>query len=349
MKAVFNPGDPAHPMDNGKVIAPPAATVYYDQNGYGRIEKNGRLRLAPVEALYLAARGKIEIEGFDFDQFLAECAKTPGFLRSYTVYRDIRERGYVVTTGPQDYRIFPRGQRPGHGQTRYLLRVVSERDLVDLSMVLREAQTAANMRKQFLLAAADDELEITYYEIRIQKPQPKAESTEDQKPELHVSGNLAGVTAYVTSDGPELTTILKTKWLGTLLDGKRTFLAPVEAAWMLETDQLTLNPALTPGEYQQLASAVDPEFSEKMIVYRHLRDMGFSPRTGYKYGHHFRVYTEENSHSEMLVHACPQNLKLPMSVISRSVRLAHSVKKKMLFASVHETELTFIEFARIKL
>ena len=38
-----------------------------------------------------------------------------------------------------------------------------------------------------------------------------------------------------------------------------------------------------------------------------------------------------------------------MSVISRSVRLAHSVKKKMLFACMENDEVVFIEFARMKL
>ncbi len=346
MKAVFIQTKDSSPAGGGNVIAPPAAAALYEQSGYGRIEKTGKLRLACVEALYLIARGKIEVEGFSFDQLLAECAKFPGFLRSFTVYRDIRERGYVVTTGPQDYRIFPRGQRPGHGQSRYLLRVVSERDLVDLSVVLSEAQSAANMRKQFLLAAADDEHEITYYEIRIQKLQRKDEETTEYP---SIPARLAGVSAYVTEDGSGITETLKNRWLGTLLDGKHMFLAPVETAWMLEHKQLQLEPEMGAEAYQKFAAENDPEFAEKMITYRYLRSLGFSPRTGYKYGHHFRVYTEQNNHSEMLVHACPHSLTLPMSMISRSVRLAHSVKKKMLFASINDDELTFIEFARMKL
>jgi tRNA-intron endonuclease len=51
----------------------------------------------------------------------------------------------------------------------------------------------------------------------------------------------------------------------------------------------------------------------------------------------------------MLVHAVGQASELPMSTISRSVRLAHSVKKKMLFGAVHNSGIRYIEFARIKL
>jgi tRNA-intron endonuclease len=51
----------------------------------------------------------------------------------------------------------------------------------------------------------------------------------------------------------------------------------------------------------------------------------------------------------MLVHAVATAGAMPMSTISRSVRLSHSVKKKMLFGCVHTAGIHYIEFARIKL
>jgi tRNA-intron endonuclease len=51
----------------------------------------------------------------------------------------------------------------------------------------------------------------------------------------------------------------------------------------------------------------------------------------------------------MLAHAIPTGTTLTMAAISRSVRLAHSVKKKMLFACVHMNGIQYIEFARIKM
>ena len=337
-------------FDGTQILAPPEAKVFYDQNGYGRVEKTGNIRLAVVEALYLIARGKIQIDGWSFDSLLPESAASPGFLRKFIVYRDIRERGFVITTGPQDFRVFPRGQRPGHGQSKYLLRVLSARDMVDLSVVLSEAQTAANMRKQFLLAVVDDEHELTYYEIRITRPSAKDAVLSSNLEDLpHISATLAGTPAYVVEDGSGITELLKNNWYGTMLDANRLFLAPVEVCWLLESGKLRLTPEMTAEEYEVLAAAYDPEFSDKMTVYRYFRSVGWSPRTGYKYGHHFRVYTEDGKHSEMLVHACTHNTSMPMSLISRSVRLAHSVKKKMLFACMENDEVVFIEFARMKL
>ncbi|HJK02450.1 MAG TPA: tRNA-intron lyase [Methanocorpusculum sp.] len=337
-------------FDGTHVLAPVEAKVFYDQNGYGRVEKTGKLRLDIVEGLYLIARGKIQIDNWSFDALLSKSALSSEFLRKFTVYRDIRERGFVITTGPHDFRIFPRGQRPEHGQSKYLLRVLSEREVMDLSVVLNEAQTAANMRKQYLLAVVDDEHELTYYEIRITVPEVKKEIIDRIQEDFpNISAKLAGIPAYVEDNGTGITKKLKENWYGTMMDATRLFLAPVEVCWLLESEKLSLIPAMTAEEYEAHAAMYDPEFAEKMIVYRYFRCIGWAPRTGYKYGHHFRVYTDKEKHSELLVHACGPGHTMPMSVISRSVRLAHSVKKKMLFASIDGENVAFIEFARMKL
>ena len=84
-------------FDGTQILAPPEAKVFYDQNGYGRVEKTGNIRLAVVEALYLIARGKIQIDGWSCDSLLVESAASPGVLRKFIVYRDIRERGFAFT------------------------------------------------------------------------------------------------------------------------------------------------------------------------------------------------------------------------------------------------------------
>ena len=41
-----------------------------------------------------------------------------------SVDRDLRERGYVVQTGPHDFRGFRRGEKTGTGESLYLVRVL---------------------------------------------------------------------------------------------------------------------------------------------------------------------------------------------------------------------------------
>lgn len=106
---------------------------------------------------------------------------------------------------------------------------------------------------------------------------------------------------------------------------------------------------ISADEYRDLVRSFDPEMEHKILVYRDMKSKNLTPKTGYKFGHHFRVYSSQKVHSEMLVQGIPQELTLPMNSISRSVRMAHSVKKKMLFACIHHEGIAYIEFARIKL
>ena len=74
-----------------------------------------------------------------------------------------------------------------------MVRVLSERDLIDFSVVQGEVRTTLNMRKQHVLAVVDDEFEITYYEVKLQKL-PGIEVTPDSKPvpchPRSISGNI---------------------------------------------------------------------------------------------------------------------------------------------------------------
>ena len=331
-------------LDGNSVLLGPDGVVLHEQGGFGRLERGG-LRISPEEVLYLVHREKVEVEGHTFEGLLAAFAGLPGLFRSFLVYRDIRERGYAVQPGTGHYRLFRRGERPGTGRSRLLVRVLSERDLVDFEVIRAEVETSDNMRKDHVLAVVDDEGELTYYAVKVAdlavvSPPPAGEPAE---------GNLFGNTVLI---GPPVPGGIRDAWFGTPLDDERLVLAPVEALYLLRKAGLSLpgkDGPLTPEAYLEKALPSDSELAEKTAVYADLRDHGYIPRTGYKFGHHFRVYARDRSHSDLLVHAIPPGQTLAVSVISRSVRLAHSVKKKMLFACVHPSGIRYIEFGRMKL
>jgi len=319
--------------------------VLYEQSGYGRLEHDG-VKLSDQEALYLHHRQKIEVSGYTFNSLFSRFAERPGFLRSFLVYRDLRERGYVVQAGPHDFRVFKRGEKPGTGESLYLIRVLSERDPIRFVKLIEEVVASRNMRKQYILAVVDDEEELTYYEIKLQK---LAESCD------HIPAVMAHDTMLVGKSAMVLVaphSDLEQSGFGKRLDDERLMLAPVELLYLIGKGIIELKQdGITVGkeEYFALAGETDGELVEKDKVYTELRGHNFIPRTGYKFGHHFRVYCGKNVHSDMLVHAVEKEASLPMSAISRSVRMAHSVKKKMLFGAVHTTGIQFVEFARIKL
>ena len=336
MKATF---------DGTSVLTGRDGRVLYDQSGYGRPEGDG-IRLAPQEALYLLHRQKIEVPGYTFDTLLAEYADQRNFLRSFLVYRDLRERGYVVQTGPHDYRVFRRGEKPGTGESLYLVRVLSERDPIRFTKLIEEVVTARNMRKQYVLAVVDDEEELTHYEIKLQKLTGAcAPSPEIGTCDAVLVGKSAMIRVSPQSD-------LEKAGFGKRFDEERLMISPVELLYLMGQGTVRVSrdgTPLTPGEFFTFASESDQDLAAKDKVYTELRRHDFIPRTGYKFGHHYRVYCGKNVHSDMLVHAIEKEAVLPMSVISRSVRMAHSVKKKMLFGCVYTTGIQFVEFGRIKL
>jgi tRNA-intron endonuclease len=317
----------------------------YEQSGYGRPEKDG-IRLSPPEALYLLHRKKIEVSGYSFETLFAEFACQPDFLRCFLVYRDLRERGYVVQPGPHDFRVFRRGERPGKGESLYLVRVLSEREPIRFAQLVSEVVASRNMRKQYVLAVVDDEDELTYYEIKLQ------DLESDCPPPVFNGKAAASVIGRYGLVHVPAQSELELAGFGKRLDNERLLLSPVELLHLIKDNAVTLRrdgQEVTFDDFFSLAAEADAELAEKEQVYSELRGHGYVPRTGYKFGHHFRVYCGKSVHSDLLVHAVRQDSALPMSVISRSVRMAHSVKKKMLFGAVHSKGIRFVEFARIKL
>jgi tRNA-intron endonuclease len=201
------------------------------------------------------------------------------------------------------------------------------------------------MRKQYVLAVVDDEDELTYYEVKLQTVPDLPLAA----PFPYVSGILAGRSAMVRIPPRSL---FGQAWFGTRLDDTRLLLSPLEMLYLAGEGVLEIRENDHPvpsGDIARRAGESDSELFQKSAVYADLRHRGYIPKTGYKFGHHFRVYSGRKAHSDMLVHAVKENEDLPMSSISRSVRLAHSVKKKMLFGCVYTSGIQYVEFARIKL
>lgn len=97
--------------------------------------------------------------------------------------------------------------------------------------------------------------------------------------------------------------------------------------------------------------ALEEDFQMKYKVYSDLRERGHIVKTGFKFGAHFRVYERGeslSSHSKYLVHAVPEKEVYSFHEVSRIVRLAHGVKKEILFAVVDEEgDITYYKIERV--
>ena len=93
-----------------------------------------------------------------------------------------------------------------------------------------------------------------------------------------------------------------------------------------------------------------PDFDLRYKVYKDLREKGLVVKTGFKYGTHFRVYDRDpgSNHARFLVHAVPRDLETSWPELSRAVRLAHGVRKEMVFGAADSRGVEYLRMRRIR-
>ena len=156
------------------------AQPFYDRSSFGEIHgvKEKRLELSLDEALYLLERGKLKVfdgkKELKFEDFVRVANKAEkNFWTRYQVYRDIRTRGYITKTALKfgaDYRVYPRGIKPGQDHAKWVLFATSEGDTFSWRDFAAMNRVAHSTRKRLLVGIVDAESETTYYEIRWKKP-----------------------------------------------------------------------------------------------------------------------------------------------------------------------------------
>jgi tRNA-intron endonuclease len=151
----------------------------YDKSRYGTILEDGRLQLSLLEALYLMEKGKLDIldskgKAIKFEQFLKKAQKfEPNFWIRYCVFKDIRNRGYIIKTALKfgaDFRIYDRGMKPGEAHARWIVYPVHEGESLTWYEFAAKNRVAHSTKKRLLIGIVDDEGDVTYYEIRWMRP-----------------------------------------------------------------------------------------------------------------------------------------------------------------------------------
>ncbi len=153
------------------------ATELYNQSRYGALD-NGKLQLALVEALYLLEKGRIIIEekkkSMKIDEFIKKAKKTePNFWTRYCVFRDMRNRGYIIKTALKfgaDFRVYDRGVKPGEDHAKWIVYPVREEDVLTWYEFAAKNRVAHSTKKRLLIGIVDAENDVTFYEIRWVRP-----------------------------------------------------------------------------------------------------------------------------------------------------------------------------------
>ncbi|MBU3913134.1 MAG: tRNA-intron lyase [Nanoarchaeota archaeon] len=153
------------------------AFTLYEQSRFGE-PKEGKIIYSMFEALFLSEKGKLEIKEkskkITFER-LMEKAKTldSRILTKYIVFKDMRNRGYVVKTALKfgaEFRVYDKGKTPGQEHAKWILYPVRESDFLTWHDFSAKNRVAHSTKKNLLIGIVDDENDVTYYEISWVKP-----------------------------------------------------------------------------------------------------------------------------------------------------------------------------------
>ncbi|WP_428326522.1 tRNA-intron lyase [Nitrosopumilus sp.] len=165
------------PLVRGALVSDQACIV--DKNmihelelkGYGEIE-NEKLFLKQFETLYLLYTNKLVLKKgkkqIDFDFFMNTCQKTDSeILTKFLIYRDLRNRGYVVKDGfgfGSDFRVYERGHF-GEKGAKFLIFGLNEGQQEKMGNLQKKIQEITQMGKEPIIAVIERRGEVIYYKI----------------------------------------------------------------------------------------------------------------------------------------------------------------------------------------
>ncbi len=318
------------------------ANALYNKGYFGQPRSGGSLDLDLVEAVYLEEAGRLRVVDGDApvpatDLFVRAASAEPAFEIRFVVYRDLRARGLVTrASNVTDFNAYPPGAVPGRTPSSFLVRATSERAPFDAWAIADEAARSADLGKRLLVAVVDEEGDLTHYAADLGDPRgatpARARSLARAAPARLLHDRVIVTDADVATD------LHAGEFLGRDV-GPGLQLSFAEALYLAEDAALRIASAesgdlMTPDTFRARARAFAPDFDRRYRVYRDLKSRGLVVKTGFKFGTHFRAYegAPDEAHAPLLVHALEPESPLTWPEVAGFVRLAHGVRKDVLFA-----------------
>ena len=131
-------------------------------------EINVPLILDLMEGCYLLEISKIKIyrdkKKVSLDELIKICREEyHNFDKKYLVYKDFREKEYVVNPGIKfgcDFAVYNRG--PGIDHAPYLVQVYNKNDSISSTGIVLAGRLASSVKKQFILAIPSGKRSVDY-------------------------------------------------------------------------------------------------------------------------------------------------------------------------------------------
>lgn len=150
-----------------------------DKSVFGTKKKDNKVELSLLEAAYLMEKKTIAVldgrnKEIDLDKFIKKARKIePNFWTRYSVFKDLRNRGYIIKTALKfgaDFRVYDRGIKPGDGHAKWIVYAVSEGKTMTWYDFAAKNRVAHSTKKKLMIGIVDDEGDVTYYEVKWARP-----------------------------------------------------------------------------------------------------------------------------------------------------------------------------------
>lgn len=319
----------------------------------------GGLDLALLEAAFLMDERDFQIEGIDslIGLFHHAGDHIRDFEVFYLVYRELKLRGFIVKLDKVHYdpaamgvdsgifRLLPRGSGPSVPATLHVL-PASERFPFQMKELFDFCNRSVTHDTQPLLGVVDEDGDITFYSLRVVSPKGDCHETGDGNPSLEgvLLHNRVLVPLNNTASDLHIN-----GFYGRIM-GSVLHLSLTEARYLMECSILHLE-GTDIEDLESWSRSLHSDFLTGYTAYRYLKQMGLRVKTGFKYGTHFRAYSshQDHSHADHLVQVYQDDAIINWQEVSRGIRVAHGVKKKMLLSTAQLAEKgQFLEMTWIR-
>lgn len=137
-----------------------------------------KIQYSLSEALFLVEKGKMEIslrgKKIPKKDMIGKIQRIDKRIQiKYSVFKDLRERGYIVKTALKfgaDFRVYEKGARPGKKHAKWIVFADHESKKLTWHEFSAKNRVAHSTKKNLLLAIVDEENDVTYYECSWIRP-----------------------------------------------------------------------------------------------------------------------------------------------------------------------------------
>ncbi len=163
----------------GEIISSNSSEAYtfYKKSNFGE-PVGEKIQYSLPETLFLVEKDKMEIfskgKKIPKKELLKKFQKIDKKIQiKYPVFKDLREKGYVVKTALKfgaEFRVYEKGSKPGKKHARWIVFAEHESKKLAWHEFSAKNRVAHSTKKNLLLAIVDEEGDISYYEVRWIKP-----------------------------------------------------------------------------------------------------------------------------------------------------------------------------------